>query len=158
MWNLDLYARLDLADAWAFIVPVNWWGPTSNIKLMFDRLVCMNGGNPDETLIEHKNPELAMKLEHSAEWSRLSRNHLEGRTAAFFCYGDGGADELDEDGGPRILEHRDYYDPHRDNFQNDRSSFGPIVWQCRYSGIEVPKHLWQFCEFGRSTATTRPKT
>ena len=26
---------------------------------MFDRLVCMNGGNPREELIEHKNPELA---------------------------------------------------------------------------------------------------
>ena len=23
MWNLDLYARLDLADAWAIIGPVN---------------------------------------------------------------------------------------------------------------------------------------
>ena len=72
MWNLDLYARLDLADAWAIIGPVNWYGPTSNLKLMFDRLVCMNGGNPREDLIEHKNPEMAMKLEHSPEWEELS--------------------------------------------------------------------------------------
>ncbi len=56
MWNLNLYARLDLADAWAIIGPVNWYGPTSNLKLFFDRLVCMNGGNPREDLIEHKNP------------------------------------------------------------------------------------------------------
>ena len=28
---------------------------------MFDRLVCMNGGNPREDLIEHKDPELAMR-------------------------------------------------------------------------------------------------
>ena len=46
MWDLDLYSRLDLADAWAIIGPVNWYAPTSNLKLMFDRLVCMNGGNP----------------------------------------------------------------------------------------------------------------
>jgi hypothetical protein len=46
MWDLDLYARLDLADAWAIIAPINWYAPTSNLKLMFDRLVCMNGGNP----------------------------------------------------------------------------------------------------------------
>src|SRR5262245_61295882 len=46
MWDLDLYARLDLADAWAVIGPVNWYAPSSNLKLMFDRLVCMNGGNP----------------------------------------------------------------------------------------------------------------
>jgi multimeric flavodoxin WrbA len=32
------------ADAWAFIWPTNWYGPTSNFKLLFDRLVCMNGG------------------------------------------------------------------------------------------------------------------
>lgn len=53
---------------------VNWYAPTSNLKLMFDRLVCMNGGNPREDLIEHKDAELAMKLEHSPEWEKLSRN------------------------------------------------------------------------------------
>ena len=63
MWNLDLYARLDLADGWAIIGPVNWYAPSSNLKLMFDRLVCMNGGNPREDLIDHKNPEKAMALE-----------------------------------------------------------------------------------------------
>src|SRR3984957_19049142 len=44
LWELDLYARLARADAWAFIGPINWYGPTSNFKLLFDRLVCMNGG------------------------------------------------------------------------------------------------------------------
>lgn len=51
MWDLDLYARLDLADAWAIIGPVNWFGPSTNLKAMFDRLVCMSGGNPREDLI-----------------------------------------------------------------------------------------------------------
>ena len=60
MWDLDMYARLDLADAWAIIGPINWYAPTSNLKLMFDRLVCMNGGNPREKTITHKDPELAM--------------------------------------------------------------------------------------------------
>ena len=41
MWDLDLYARLDLADAWAFVCPVNWYAPSSNLKAMFDRLVCI---------------------------------------------------------------------------------------------------------------------
>lgn len=96
MWNLDLYSRLDLADAWVIIGPINWYAPTSNLKLMFDRLVCMNGGNPREELIEHKDAELAKKLQHAPEWEELSLNHLEGRTAGFFCYG--GGDELDEQG------------------------------------------------------------
>src|SRR5262245_27780041 len=149
MWDLDLYARLDLADAWAIIGPINWYAPPSNLKLMFDRLVCMNGGNPREDLIDHKNPELARKLEHSPQWQGLSRNHLEGRTAAFFCYGDGGADELDATGRPRLLRHREYFDPEREPFDDERNAYAPLVWQCRYSGIEVPDRLWRYVEFGR---------
>ena len=149
MWDLDLYARLDLADAWAVIGPVNWYGPSSNLKLLFDRLVCVNGGNPREDLIGHKNPELAMKLEHSPEWEGLTRNHLEGRTAAFFCYGDGGGDELDATGRPRILRHPDYFDPGKEPFADMRDCYAQLVWQCRYSGIEVPDDLWRYEEFGR---------
>jgi len=148
MWNLDLYARLDLADAWAIIGPVNWYAPSSNLKAMFDRLVCMNGGNPREELIEHKNPELAMKLEHAPEWEELSVNHLEGRTAGFFLYGDGGGDELDEGGRPKKLRHKEWFDPEEEPFANGRNAYAPLVWQCRYSGIEVPDALWQYAEFG----------
>ena len=151
MWDLDFYARLDLADAWAIIAPINWYGPTSNLKLMFDRLVCMNGGNPREELIEHKNPELAMKLEHTPEWDALSLNHLEGRTAGFFCYGDDGGDELDSDGRPKLLQyaHKHYFDPEEEPFENDRESYAPLVWQCRYGGIEVPDDLWHYVQFGK---------
>lgn len=148
MWDLDMYSRLDQADAWAIIGPVNWYGPTSNLKLMFDRLVCMNGGNPREDLIDHKNPEMAMKLEHTEEWKNLSLNHLEGRTAGFFCYGDGGGDELDDSGRPNILKHKDYFDPQQEPFENMRDSYAPLVWQCRYGGIEVPDQLWHYQEFG----------
>ena len=88
MWELDLYARLDLADAWAIIGPVNWYGPTTNLKAMFDRLVSMNGGNPREALIPRAEPE-AKRETHEA-----------------------------------------------------------IVWQCRFSGIEVPDDLWHYQRFG----------
>lgn len=152
MWDLDLYARLDLADAWAFVAPVNWYGPTSNLKLLFDRLVCMNGGNPREDLIDHKDPERAMQLERSPEWEGLCRNHLEGRTAAFFCYGDAGGDELGDDGRPRILRHKRYLDPEREPFEDMRQAYAPLVWQCRYSGVEVPEALWRYVEFGRGKA------
>lgn len=148
MWDLDMYSRLDQADAWAIIGPVNWYGPTSNLKLMFDRLVCMNGGNPKEDLIHHKNPELAMKLEHQPEWKDLSLNHLEGRTAAFFCYGDGGGDELDDAGRPKVLKNKNYFNPVNEPFKNMRDAYAPLVWQCRYGGIEVPDSLWQYHQFG----------
>lgn len=149
MWNLDLYARLDLADAWAIIGPVNWYAPSSNLKAMFDRLVCMNGGNPREDLIGHKDPALAIALEQAEQWKELSRNHLEGRTAGFFCYGDGGGDELDASGRPRLLARDEWFDPAGEPFQDMRDSYAPLVWQCRYSGIEVPDPLWRYIEFGR---------
>ncbi|PPS43570.1 NAD(P)H-dependent oxidoreductase [Chroococcidiopsis sp. TS-821] len=148
MWNLDLYSRLDLADAWAIIGPINWYAPSSNLKLMFDRLVCMSGGNPREDLIDHKDPEKAMQLEHSPEWEELSMNHLEGRTAGFFCYGDNGADELDSTGRPKHLKHKHYFDPEEEPFENERNAYAPLVWQSRYSGIEVPDRLWRYVEIG----------
>lgn len=148
LWNLDLYARLDLADAWAFISPVNWYGPSSNLKLLFDRLVCASGGNPDETRIDHKNPEKAMRLEHDPEWDALSVNHLEGRTAAFFTYGDDGANELDEDGRPKKLRHKAWFPVDEEPFDDARNAVAPLVWQCRYSGIEVPDALWTYADSG----------
>ena len=97
MWDLATYARLDLADVWAIIGPVNWCAPTTNLKAVFDRLACLNGGDPREELIEHKDAELAEKLGHSLGWEESSVNRFGGRTACFFCYG-GGGDELDESG------------------------------------------------------------
>jgi hypothetical protein len=149
MWDLDLYARLDLADAWAIVGPVNWYAPSSNLKLMFDRLVCMNGGNPDESTIDHKDPEKAMRLERSPEWAAMSVNHLEGRTAGFFCYGDGGGVELDASGRPKVLRHPHYFDPAAEPFEDMRQAYAPLVWQCRYGGVEVPDALWAYGESGR---------
>ena len=143
MWNLDMYARLDMADAWAFIAPINWYSPTSNLKLMFDRLVCMNGGNPDENTIAHKDPEKAIAFERTEKFQKMSVNHLEGRTAAFFTYPDKGGDELDEAGRPKILEHPQYFNPEDEPFENERNAYAPLVWQCRYGGIEVPDQLWR---------------
>ena len=148
MWNMDLYARLDMADAWAIIGPVNWYGPSSNLKLLFDRLVCMNGGNPDESTIDHKNPEKAMALEHSEQWKEMSVNHLEGRTAAFFCYGDGGGDELDAQGKPEILRHKEWFPVEEEPYDNERMAYQSLVWQCRYGGVEVPDALWQYGRTG----------
>jgi hypothetical protein len=149
MWNLDMYARLDMADAWAIIGPINWYAPSSNLKLMFDRLVCMNGGNPREKTIDHKNPEKAMALEHTEQWKEMSVNHLEGRTAAFFCYGDEGGDEIDESGRPEILQHKYYFNADKEPFKNERDAYAPLIWQCRYGGVEVPDNLWQYSTSGK---------
>jgi len=139
-----------MADAWAILAPINWYNCTSNLKLMFDRLVCMNGGNPDEETIGHKDPQKAMALEHTDQWKEMSVNHLEGRTAAFFCYGDDGGDELGSDGRPKILKHKNYFNPEEEPFENDRLAYQPLVWQCRYGGVEVPDHLWTYHLIGKN--------
>jgi hypothetical protein len=148
LWDLDLYGRLARADAWAFIGPIWWYNPTTNFKTLFDRLVCMNGGNPRPDLIEKKNTLLAQALERSPEWQKLSVNHLEGRTAAFFCYGDQGGADLDEAGRPKILRHKAWFDPAAEPYREERHAYQGLVWQCRYSGVEVPDRLWTHADIG----------
>jgi hypothetical protein len=149
MWDLNLYQRLARADAWAIIGPVWWYGPSTNIKTMFDRLVCMSGGNPRPDLIDKKSTLKAQALEKSPQWQELTRNHLEGRTAAFFCYGNLGADELDADRRPKILKHKEWFAPSEEPYQGrERDAYQGLVWQCRFSGIEVPDHLWKHASIG----------
>jgi len=148
MWDLDLYGRLARADAWAFIGPTNWYGPTTNFKLMFDRLVCAAGGNPRPDLIDKKDTLKAQALERSPEWKQLTKNHLEGRTAAFFTYCDGGANEMGADGRPKLVQRKEWFNPREEPYQDERLAYQGLVWQCRYSGIEVPDELWVAGVFG----------
>ncbi|PHY14090.1 hypothetical protein CSW58_01525 [Caulobacter sp. B11] len=148
MWDLDLYGRLASADAWAFIGPTNWYGPTTNFKLMFDRLVCASGGNPRPDLIDKKDTLKAQALERSPQWRQLTRNHLEGRTAAFFTYCDGGGEEIGEDGRPTLVHRKEWFDPAQEPYRSEREAYQGLVWQCRYAGIEVPDALWANTTFG----------
>jgi NADPH-dependent FMN reductase len=153
LWNERLYQRLARADAWAIIGPVWWYGPTTNLKAMFDRLVCMAGGNPRPDLIDKKSTLKAQALERSPLWRELTRNHLEGRTAAFFCYGNEGGDEIGEDDRPRVLSHKAWFDPADEPYGGDeRRAYQGLVWQCRYSGIEVPDALWRHATTGAGRA------
>ena len=153
MWDEDVYGRIYAADIILICAPVNWYAPSSNIKLMFDRLVCANGGNPDEKLINHKDAKLAAALQKSKKWKELSKNHLEGRTIAFFIYGDYGADEIAKDGRPKILEHKEYFNPKEEvKYSTPKFAYTPIIWQCRYSGIEAPEHLIKEVIFGSGKA------
>jgi hypothetical protein len=108
----------------------------------------MNGGNPREDLIDHKDPEKAMALEQSSDWEQLSQNHLEGRTAGFFCYTDEGGNETSPDGRPKLLRHKHYFNPDEELFGESRDAYRPLVWQCRFSGVEVPDPLWSASRTG----------
>lgn len=71
---------------------VYWYQAPSGLKLMMDRLVCADGGNPDPTTTQGKDPKLAKQLELKG-WDYP--RHLAGRAFAVVVHGDAeGADTL----------------------------------------------------------------
>ncbi|MBI4421591.1 MAG: NAD(P)H-dependent oxidoreductase, partial [Gemmatimonadetes bacterium] len=65
--------------------PVNWYQAPSVLKLVIDRLVCADGGNPDPTSTGGKNAERAKALELKG-WDYPK--HLAGRAFAVVVHGD----------------------------------------------------------------------
>jgi multimeric flavodoxin WrbA len=84
-WMNELYPRWVQAHGVMIVTPVHWYQVTSPLKLMMDRLVCADGGNPDPTSTHGKKPEEAKALE-LAGWSYPK--HLEGRTYGVVVHGD----------------------------------------------------------------------
>jgi multimeric flavodoxin WrbA len=67
------------------ITPVNWYHASSPMKLMIDRLVCADGGNPDPTTTHGKDAKAAKQLELDG-WPYP--RHLEGRLFSVVVHGD----------------------------------------------------------------------
>ena len=67
------------------ITPVNWYQVSSPLKLMMDRLVCADGGNPDPTLTHGKDAAKAKSVE-LAGWDYP--RHLAGRLFSVVVHGD----------------------------------------------------------------------
>ena len=57
--------------------------------------------------------------------------------------------EKDESGRPRYLRHPEYFDPQEEPYRELRDTYAPLVWQCKFSGIEVPDALWRGAAFGK---------
>ena len=62
-WMNEIYPMWVAAHGIMIVTPVNWYQVSSPVKLMMDRLVCADGGNPDPTLTQGKDAALAKKLE-----------------------------------------------------------------------------------------------
>ena len=91
-WMSELYPRWTAAHGVMILCPVNWYQAPSVLKLMIDRLVCADGGNPDPTTTRGKNPELAKEIELRG-WSYPK--HLAGRAFSVVVHGDAaGAETL----------------------------------------------------------------
>lgn len=84
-WMNDIYPMWAAAHGIMIVCPVNWYQTPSVLKLMIDRLVCADGGNPDPTSTQGKNPELAKKLELDG-WPYP--RHLAGRAFSVVVHGD----------------------------------------------------------------------
>jgi multimeric flavodoxin WrbA len=91
-WMNELYPKWVAAHGIMIVAPVNWYQAPSSLKLMIDRLVCADGGNPDPTTTDGKDPKKAKELE-LAGWP--FPRHLAGRLFAVVVHGDAsGAENL----------------------------------------------------------------
>lgn len=84
-WMNDIYPMWVEAHGIFLVTPVNWYQVSSPMKLMMDRMVCADGGNPDPTLTHGKDAKKA-KEEELKGWSYP--RHLEGRIFSVVVHGD----------------------------------------------------------------------
>jgi multimeric flavodoxin WrbA len=89
-WMAEIYEKWVSAHGVLIVTPTYWYQVSSPLKLMIDRLVCADGGNPDPTRTHGKNAEEAKALELEG-WPYPQ--HLKGRVYGVVVHGDvGGID------------------------------------------------------------------
>ena len=81
----EIYPRFAAAHGIMIVTPVYWYQSPSVLKLLMDRLVCADGGNPDPSSTRGKNPERAKEIELKG-WNYP--RHLAGRSFAVVVHGD----------------------------------------------------------------------
>lgn len=140
--DLDVYNKLKKCDAFVIFSPIHWHSLSSQIKTLFDRLVCINQtltiDDAEKIMGEGnlKNSEITGKFARSGKFDGMLRNHLEGKVAAFYAQGDNGADDYE---GKELPESYDVLD---DGFgSNPKNVVMPFVMQLKYSGVFVPDEL-----------------
>ncbi|MEH6438055.1 flavodoxin family protein [Massilia sp. DD77] len=84
-WMNEIYERWVLAHGVIIVTPVYWYQAPAVLKLMIDRLVCADGGNPDPTATHGKDAGKAKDIEH-AGWDYPK--HLAGRAFGLVVHGD----------------------------------------------------------------------
>ncbi|MDR7334925.1 multimeric flavodoxin WrbA [Kinneretia asaccharophila] len=84
-WMGDIYELWVRAHGVLLLTPVHWYQATSPLKLMMDRLVCADGGNPDPTSTQGKKAQLAREMELKG-WDYPK--HLAGRVYGLVVHGD----------------------------------------------------------------------
>jgi multimeric flavodoxin WrbA len=83
-WMNEIYPLWVAAHGIMIISPVHWYQAPSVLKLMIDRLVCADGGNPDPSTTRGKDAKRAKELEENWRYPR----HLAGRVFSIVTHGD----------------------------------------------------------------------
>lgn len=146
MHDEKVYDRFKEADGFAVFTPVHWYSVSTQVKALFDRMVCVNLTLTVEdakrlTKNDIKNSKKTIELEQSGKYQNLLKNHLEGKIGAFFIHGNNGADDYEAKKYPLAMADTKHY-------ITAKEAVMPIVLQCRYSGIFVPDHLIESLNFG----------
>ena len=89
-WMNEIYPMWARAHGIMIITPVNWYQAPAGLKAMIDRLVCADGGNPDPTSTQGKDPAKAKALELKG-WPYP--RHLAGRLFSVVVHGDASGTE-----------------------------------------------------------------
>jgi len=84
-WMAEIYERWSAAHGVILLTPVYWYQVSSPLKLMIDRLVCADGGNPDPTRTSGKDPAKAKRIELEG-WDYPK--HLADRVYGLVVHGD----------------------------------------------------------------------
>lgn len=84
-WMAEIYERWVAAHAVIILTPTYWYQSPSPLKLMIDRLVCADGGNPDPTTTHGKHVAEAKLIEQQG-WNYPK--HLAGRAFGVVVHGD----------------------------------------------------------------------
>lgn len=89
-WMAEIYERWVAAHGVMILCPVHWYQAPASLKLMIDRLVCADGGNPDPTSTHGKDAAMAKALELKG-WDYPK--HLAGRAFSIVAHGDAAGPE-----------------------------------------------------------------
>jgi multimeric flavodoxin WrbA len=83
-WMNEIYERWVSAHGIIILSPVYWYQVPAVLKLMIDRLVCADGGNPDPSSTHGKEAGEAKALEQDWDYPK----HLAGRAYGLVVHGD----------------------------------------------------------------------
>jgi multimeric flavodoxin WrbA len=139
LYEKDAYEKLERCDGFIVISPIHWYSVSTNVKAMFDRLVCSNltltTGQAEKMFGKGniKNQEFTSREEIKAKNTHLLKNHLKGKVGGFYIHGDDGANDYSDRPVPYVGDKEDNWQP--------KDAIMPIVYQMRYSEVICPDNL-----------------